>query len=76
MSIFGAKKVLVLKFSGSKKCRVHSLTLSLTSLQIPHLAQRLLVHLPRWPDHSADLLIELLLLLWVGRKVVDKEGCS
>ena len=62
--------------AGSKECRTHSLTFSLTSLQILHLAQSLLVHLSCWTNHSADLLIELLLFVCIGGKVMDKKGSS
>ena len=62
--------------ASSEECRTHSLTFSLTSLQILHLAQSLLIHLSRWTNESADLLIELLLFLWIGSKVVEEERCS
>ena len=57
--------------AGSEERRTHSLTFGLTSLQILHLAQTLLVHLSRWTNHSTDLLIELLLLFRVSGKVMN-----
>ena len=62
--------------AGSEECRTHSLTFGLTSLEILHLAQSLLIHLPRWTNESADLLIELLLFLRIGSKVVEEKRCS